>query len=253
MTRTDNHSDSELMQIGALIEAIYNLQSQEALYQKIVSVIPGFIAADRVSVTRYDETSRQIEMVALFGAVDPDGRMKLGERVSIGKDYQQYHDSVCEPVIWQPEVDAETTAGGTRPSTAGLVGQMKMKSVMNVPILRRGRIVGTLNVGSRSVDYSASDLALLKQITTLLGVAVERIAFNEIQQAANDQHRLYADHLELLNAMGEKLSLITSIDEAFESVSDCAKSLVNAVRVSYCELEPDKKNIRIIGLVGATT
>jgi diguanylate cyclase (GGDEF)-like protein len=238
------------MQIGALMEAIYHVETRDKLFKEIVSIIPDFIYSDRVSVTVYDEQSQSIWAAAMHGVEDPDGKFALGKQVKIGKNYQQYHDTVCNASIWQPD---DEQAGKSSKSTRTPLQQMKMLSVMNVPIWAHSRIIGTINVGSCTAGYTEYHLSKLDQITKLVGVAAERIAHNELQTAAGNRQRLYAEHLQLLNVLGEKLSLITSVDEAFERVSDCIKKLVNATRVSYCVLEPDRQNIKIIGLAGSTS
>ncbi len=251
MTHTDSQSGSELKQIGTLIEAIYQVDSLEELFRRIVTIVPDFIAADRVSVTLYDGQRQQVYPIASYGAEDPQGQLRVGERVSIDKHYQQYHDSVCEPTIWRPSKVEESIRSST--ATIKPLMRMQLRSVMNVPIFQHGKVVGTLNVGSKSLDYQPAELARLQQITTLVGIAAERIVHTEMEQAASLKHRLYAEHLELLNTLGEKLSLVSSIDEALGSVSDCAEILVNAIRISYCVLEPGGDNIKITGLIGATS
>lgn len=238
------------MQIGALIEAIYHVESRDMLFKEIVAIIPDFIDSDRVSVTVYDEKSQSIWAAAMHGVEDPEGKFALGRQVKICKNYQQYHDTVCEASIWQPD---DEQAGKSSKSTRTPLQQMKMLSVMNVPIWAHGRIIGTINVGSCTLGYTEYHLSKLDQITKLVGVAAERIAHNELQTAAGNRQRLYAEHLQLLNVLGEKLSLITSVDEAFERVSDCIKKLVDASRVSYCVLEQDRQHIKIIGLAGSTS
>ncbi len=64
------------------------------------------------------------------------------------------------------------------------------------------------------------------------------------------RHQLYAEHLEQLNLVAEQLALSATIPEVLDQVAVCAENLVGAKRVSYCELEPDGENIRLIGLVG---
>lgn len=141
MTRPDNQSDIELMQIGTFIEAIYHVVSRDVLFKEIVAIIPKFIDADRVSVTVYDEDRQGIWMVAMHGAADPEGKFALGKQVKICRDYQQYHDAVCKPSIWQP--DEEHTSNSSL-STRVPLQRMKMRSVMNVPIREHGRIIGTV-------------------------------------------------------------------------------------------------------------
>ena len=250
LTLADCQSETELMQVGAVIESVYHAASSEELYRSIVGILPRFFNADRASITVYHAETQEIEFVAIHGLVDTDEHMQLGKRMQIGKTYDQYHASVSTPGIWSPAVgDDNTQARSPRRSLRAL----GLQSVMNVPIYDREIIVGTLNLGAMSATFSEENLALLIQISRLIGIAAERIRINDVQAAAAIRHRLYAQHLELLNDLGEKLSLVNNTNEAFDLISDFAKELVDAVRVSYCVLEPDQESIRIIGLVGATS
>jgi diguanylate cyclase (GGDEF)-like protein len=250
LTPPDSQSEAELTQVGAVIEAVYNAASSTELYQSIVRIIPSFFSADRASVSIYHADAQEIEFVALHGLVDDDQRMQHGKRLPISKSYEQYHDSVSTPEIWSPVAESD---GDNTNVPKGSLRKLGFISVMNCPIYDRSRIVGTLNLGSKSVHFSDKDLALLVQIASLIGIAAERIRNTTVQAAAARRNRLYAEHLELLNRLGEKLSLVGETDEAFELISDCSKELVNAERVSYCVLEPDGKNIKIMGLVGNTS
>ncbi len=250
MTPTDSQSESELMQVSAVIEAVYHAASSEELYRSIVKILPKFFNADRASITVYHADTQEIEFVALNGLVDPDERMQLGKRMQINKTYEQYHANVSTPGIWSPVVnDGSPRARNPQGSLRGI----GLVSVMNAPVYDRDVIVGTLNLGSKLVHFTDANLALLVQIAKLIGIAAERIRNTNIQTAAASRQRLYAQHLELLNDLGEELSLVDDTHKAFDLISEFAKELVDAVRVSYCVLEPDQKNIRIMGLVGATS
>jgi len=246
----DCQSETELMQVGAVIEAVYHAASSEELYRSIVEILPGFFNADRASITVYHAESQEIEFVAIHGLVDTEERMQLGKRMQIGKTYEQYHAKVSTPAIWSPVEGDDNTRAGTPGSSLRDLG---LQSVMNVPIYDREIVVGTLNLATKSAIFSEENLALLTQISRLIGIAAERIRNSDVQAAAATRHRLYTQHLELLNDLGENLSLVNDTHEAFDQISEFAKQLVDAVRVSYCVLEPDQENIRIIGLVGSTS
>ncbi len=249
MTPPDTQSETELTQIGIAIEAVYNAASSTELYQSIVEIIPQFFNADRTSVSIYDADTQAIEFVALHGLVDPDRQMQHGKRMPINKSYEEYYDSVCSPSIWSPEDEVDNNGKTVK----GSLRELGLISVMNVPIYDREKIVGTINLGSQSQHYTRRNLALLIQISSLIGIAAERIRNSQMQAATTKRHRLYAEHLELLNNLGEKLSVISETYQAFELISECSKELVNAERVSYCVMEPDGKHIRIMGLVGDTS
>lgn len=70
-----------------------------------------------------------------------------------------------------------------------------IRSYVVVPLFSRGKVFGTLNVGSRAPDfYSASDVSLLEEIAKQVSLAIENAwAFEEIAQlkARLEQENLY--------------------------------------------------------------
>lgn len=253
MSETEGRYSTRSTDIGKLIEAIFLVDSADALYRCAAQFVPGILPSDRVSISIYIPEDEQLYMQALHGVADDAEELIQGKKVPLGKTYNEYQEDVKTPTIWNPADPLAMSSESRNEKVADALVAMGMISVMNVPIYVGGYIRGTLNVASKNYTYQSDELLQLQQIATLVGIALERI-FNYDEEVANAKRsRLYADHLELLNILGEKLSLSSTMIEALRDTAEFARRLVGARRVSYCELEPCKTRIKILGLIGSTT
>ena len=243
-------SDSEFMQMGALIGAICQVATTDELHQSVVSVLPQLFGNDQSSISLYSEEHQRLEIISCGETEICSDQAYNRSLTEIGMLYDEYHASVSSPVILRPN-EIQSAVG--RNTSLDILSATDMTSVLIAPVFVDEKIIGTINVLSRSALYTARELDKLVQISNIVGVALKRIHLAEIQGAATHRHRLYADHLELLNKLGEKLSLVSTMDDALADISECVKKLVNALRVSYSVLEPCGKNIRVTVLVGRSS
>ena len=247
---TPVQSESEFMQMGALIGAICQVATTDELYKSVVSVLPQVFGNDKSSISLYSEERQQLEIISSGEIEICSDQAKNSIFIETGMSYDEYHASVSLPVILRPD-EIQSAAGGN--TFIDVLSATDMASVLIAPVFVDDKILGTINVLSRSALYTARELDKLGQISNIVGIALKRTQLAEIQGAATHRHRLYADHLELLNLLGEKLSLVSTMDDALAYISECAKNLVNALRVSYSVLEPCGEKLRVTVLVGRSS
>ncbi len=238
----DKQSISELTQLSSFIETIFQVDSQDELYQSAVPFLQQLFTTDRVSIYSGHEGSQALEMVALC-----ESENSIRGISSVFADLEKYHADVGSPVICYPQEGGIYLPAGV---DVEVVPDMDMASSMLAPLCVQGEVVVTVELASQSLRYTDIELNKLLQIITILNIVLKRLRQTELQTAATHRHQLYAGHLQYLNMLGEKLSLVSNMDDALANVSDCAKRLVNAERISYCELEPCGAHVRIMALVG---
>ncbi len=241
--RMSNQAISELTQVSSLVEAIYCVDSYDELYQSILPILEELFATDRISVLTYHVTRQKLELVAMC---ESDSGSHSTKEAAL-TDIEKYHAEVRSPVICYPHEDGVVVAAGT---DVEIVPEMHMASAIITPVCVRGEVVVTVELASRSQRYTAADVCRLTQLITIVDIAANRLQQAEKQVVLVQRHQLYAEHLQCLNTLGEKLSLVSSVDDALNRIADCAEKLVNAERVSYCELEPCGTKMRIMALVG---
>ena len=239
----EDQPSTDLAKFGKLIETIFEFGSKGDLYSCVAEIVPQIVPADHVTITLYDVELRTLVIRSAYG--EQLKEFSEGEQLPTKPSYEEYAQSVSKPIIYSP---AENLSNKLDKD----LHDKQLTSVLIVPLLSGRNIIGTINVAAKSHQYTIQDQFKLEQLSALLATSISHAEVFRDSEQATVRQRLYAQHLEYLNDISEKLSRATSIDQALDLVAQCATKLVNATRVSFCELEPDRKTVKIIGLVGIT-
>lgn len=185
------HRSPELLRLLLDINnTIISNLTMEALFRSISEALCRVLACDRASLTLHDPVRDVLTVYALAGP-SPRGRIApIGSEIPrqgsvIGRVLDQkrpyrVHDLEKEPHSAPPEY---------RLADEGI------RSTVVVPLMVKGKAIGTLNVGSRQPDrYTADDTALLQEVAKQIALAVENMrAYEEIARlrALLKQENLY--------------------------------------------------------------
>lgn len=240
MTRQDS---PELFHLTKLLEIVFDARSVDDVYQGVAEVVPNIVPADHVTITLYDVAKNQLIIRSLFGDSLADRELSVGEALPARSTYAAYAESVANPIIECPR-DNLNTEINAHLHKAGI------QSILIVPLYSMGKVIGTINIGSKSYSYELKDQFRLGQIASLLGYTIAKHEQVKLTEADSARHQLYSEHLEFLNELAEELTITASVTEALDLAAQCATKLVNATRVSFCELDSKLNTVRIIGLVG---
>lgn len=232
-----------LMELGRLIETISDLDSTAEIYDCIVNFVPQVLPADHVTITHYSEVDCGINILAIYNAPDITIDLVRGQTIKSFSTYEAYSHSVCKPVIYHPAESLDHSINVSL-HDAGVI------SALVVPLISGLEIVGTINIASREHQFQEKDKYRLEKISALLATSITHtVAFQSNGQIK--RQKLYAKHLEHLNILGEQLLGADSVESALLLVARCAKELVNASRVSICELDTESDGVKVIGVVGS--
>ncbi|MBX2839310.1 MAG: EAL domain-containing protein [Gammaproteobacteria bacterium] len=231
-----------LSELGRLIETISDMGSVEEIYDHITKFIPTILPADHVTITRYRREDSCIVIQSSFDKEHVQLDLKPGKHLPSFETYQEYADNIANPIIYRPTDNLQREINQVL-HQAGIV------SVLIVPLISGLEIVGTINIGSTSHHYRQEDKFRLEKISALLAASITSTIAAKSDHLVL-RHRLYAQHLEYLNNLSEKLLAAESVDDALSLVANCAAQLVSAARVSLCELDANPDYVRIVGLVG---
>ncbi len=233
-----------LKELGKLIERISSLDSTSEIYDCIVHFIPRVLPADHVTITHYDTKEQQLAVAAVYDDEGVEVNLSVGQLLPSFSSYEIYSQSVATPIIYQPSENLDREINRQ-------LHEHGFISVLVVPLISGLEIIGTLNIASKTHGYLQEDKFRLEKISALLATSISHNRAFE-SNAPVARHRLYAQHLEHLNVLSEKLLAAESVQDAMQLVGDCAVRLVNARRVSLCELDENPAFVTIVGLVGKT-
>lgn len=237
-----------VMQLDSIIEAACQALTPDQLYQSLVNLLPEVFEADAVSISLCNHEQQSLQIRVVDSTRQSTTSAEGYQQIDIDLSHEEYLAAVSSPAIWQPQ-DIKSSDQISR--TLSSVAELDGATALVAPLMHQGKMIGTLNLASKSVAYGKTELDKFTQVSRLTIVALKRMHQSNILSAAKQRrHRLYAEHLEHLNVLGERLSLVSTIDDALADITVCARQLVNALRVSYCVLESDGKHARVSSLFG---
>ncbi len=242
MSSTDSSSSHLCDILGQLILRVCTAQSEAEIYTAVAKNLPLLIPADRVSVALLTPTKDEIEVFALEGLI-----LELPQGACIPCTNQTH---IGHTILTQQPTLATATKDSAYPDLAHLANE-GLVSTIKAPLLVSGEALGTLNVGSCQDElYGDADLAILTQIAALMATNIERLRLIQAAQASSARHQDYAERLEILNVIGQRLSSAITEECTFNIVADAIEQLLGADRVSYVIPNPDGVSCQILALMG---
>ncbi len=167
---------------------IANLE-REALFAALAEALRQVVAFDRASLTLHDPARDVLRVYALAEGSPPKGFVPVGtEFPRQGSHLQAVFDEM-RPLV-RRDLEKEPRSG-----LEDRLFQDGIRSYIAVPLMAKGRVIGTLNVGSPGPDrYSEEDAAFLVRVATQVAPAIENmLCYEEIAalKARLEQENIY--------------------------------------------------------------
>ncbi len=168
--------------------AIIATLDRDALFKAIAGEIQKAIAFDRTGITLYDPASDHFRIYALETTAPPASLPRGADIPRQGSGMGWAFDHL-EPLIRPNLPDNLVFFEDTHFLAEGL------RSVVYLPLMTRGKVLGTFQVASRSPSrYSGDDLAFLSGVAKQVALALDNVlAYEEIAQlkARLEQENVY--------------------------------------------------------------
>jgi sigma-B regulation protein RsbU (phosphoserine phosphatase) len=202
---TDQDRLTTLFDLGRQVTAVLNL---EELLQKIPQFIERLMDFQAFAVYLLDEKRQELSVAYSIGYprdVARSLRIKVGEALT-GAAVAEGQPVLVNDVLNDPRyIEA---VPGTR-------------SELVVPLRRKGRVLGALNVCSPNPNqFSEDDVLLLRQFAAHVSVAIENARLFE-------REREYAEMLETLADIGREVASILDPDELLRRIAHLAKRVIH--------------------------
>jgi sigma-B regulation protein RsbU (phosphoserine phosphatase) len=201
---TDQDRLATLFDLGRQVTSVLNL---EELLPKIAELIARLIEYQAFAVHLLDEKKGELSIAYSVGY--PESALKL--RVKVGEALTGTAVAEGQPVLVN-DVTADPRYLEAVPG---------MGAELVVPLRRKGRILGALNVLSQHKNqFTEADVQLLRQFATHVAVAIENAQLFE-------QQRQYAETLETLAEIGREVASILDLDEVLTRTAQLIKRVVH--------------------------
>jgi phosphoserine phosphatase RsbU/P len=204
-TPTDTELLSTLFELGREVTSVLDL---EELLAKIPQLIARLTRFSAFSVYLLDDRRKELRIAYAVGYpadASPNMRLKVGQGV-VGAAVQEGRPILVNDIRREPRY-----RGPLR----------NMLSQLAVPLRRKGRVIGALNLLNEAGGaFTSQDEALLRQFAAHVAVAIENARLFESE-------RLHIDTLETLAEIGREMSSILDLDALLTRIANLTKRLVD--------------------------
>lgn len=179
-------SIEQLRRIESVTDSTLAHLDAEALLDELLDRVREFLDADTVAVLLLDEKAGRLAAMAARGLEE---EVRQGFRISIGEGFAGRVAAEKRPVILD-RVDHETVRNA-------LLRTKGLRSLLGVPLLAHGELLGVLHVGSRSEHaFDEADAQLLQLVGDRVALALlARRSESERTAAVALQHSLVPERL----------------------------------------------------------
>src|SRR3954467_2422887 len=203
ITDTDLHST--LFELGREVTSVLDLAD---LLEKIPQLIARLTRFSAFAVYLLDEQRQELHIAYAVGYpqdVVRTLRMKVGQGV-VGAAVEQGRPILVNDIHNEPR----------------FMGPLRnMASQLAVPMRRKGRVIGALNLLSEYTGaFTSSDEALLRQFAAHVAVAIENARLFRSE-------RHYNETLETLAEIGREMSSILDLDVLLTRIASLTKRVVD--------------------------
>src|SRR6187455_3455091 len=201
----DSELLSTLFELGREVTAVLDL---EELLAKIPQLIARLTKFSAFSVYLLDEKRQELRIAYAVGYPDaalPNMRLRVGQGV-VGAAVEEGRPILVNDITQEPRYK-----GPLR----------NMLSQLAVPMRRKGRVIGALNLLSESEGaFTSQDELLLRQFAAHVAVAIENARLFRSE-------RHYVDTLETLAEIGREMSSILDLDALLTRIASLTKRLID--------------------------
>jgi sigma-B regulation protein RsbU (phosphoserine phosphatase) len=200
---TDTELLSTLFELGREVTSVLDL---DELLAKIPQLIARLTRFSAFSVYLLDEKRQELQIAYAVGYPEDvsNVRLPMGQGV-VGTAVAEGRPILVNDIRREPRY-----RGPLR----------NMLSQLAVPIRRKGRVIGALNLLEEAEGaFSAQDEALLRQFAAHVAVAIENARLFETE-------RHYVETLETLAEIGREMSSILDLDQLLTRIASLTKRLV---------------------------
>ena len=209
------HAD-RLRTLHEIDQAILEARSPEAIAEAALHHLRMLIPCSRASATTYDLSAQEPEATVL--AVDSDHRLLL----NAGKTFQPDPEMVAG-LRNGVEIRVPDTRKISDPVSADrLVIEEGIRSFLNVPLIARGELIGSLTLGSEEPDaFGEEEIEIAREVAGPLAIALQQARLYE--EARRHAGRM-ASVVRVGQALGTTLDIAKLYEIAYEQIGNLLDS-----------------------------
>ena len=156
-------AEERLRRIESVTDAALAQLSVDDLLAELLGRVQGLLQVDTVAVLLLDVHAEQLVATAARGL---EAEVRQGVRIPVGRGFAGRVAAEKKPVILS-QVDHTTVLNP-------ILWQHGIRSLLGVPLLTSGKVVGVLHVGTRGArQFTADDVRLLQMVADRVASAIQ--------------------------------------------------------------------------------
>ena len=207
----------------------------DEVYEKFALELKKLVDFDRASINVIDQEASTATLKYLFGPARPGHTVGTVNSIQ-GSENQTV--LATGQILLRKDVTAVRYAADLGHARNGL------RSTVRVPLISKGRIIGTLSLRSKQVDaYGPREQAILERLATQIAPALENARLHEEQIEAEQE-------MALADEVGRIVTTTLNIDEVYEKFALELKKLVDFERINIKLVDLEANNYTLKYLFG---
>jgi serine phosphatase RsbU (regulator of sigma subunit)/anti-sigma regulatory factor (Ser/Thr protein kinase)/putative methionine-R-sulfoxide reductase with GAF domain len=214
-----NAADARLQHLSALTEAALAHLDLDDLLETLLTRIRAILAADTAAVLLLDTDSQELVARAAKGLEE---EVEQGVRIPFGGGFAGRIAAERRP-IFLPEVTAATVVNP-------ILIEKGLASMLGVPLLVEGDVIGVLHVGSLTPrEFGADDAELLQLAGDRIALAIDHARLYESERRARTEAERQAHELRQLQEIsGVALGGLSLDQEVLPGMLERIRDVMNA-------------------------
>ena len=236
---TDVERSRTLLEIN---NAVISNLTRDSLFQAIATALRQVVPFDRIAMFLHDPAKNVLRLSLLQSAL-PVGPYAVGLEWPLGESHPGW---VFEH---QRRLIRRDLGAGREFATEDLLLAEGLRSFVVVPLVARGRSIGTLNLNSAAPNqYSEADAAFLQEVGNQVALAVENMQAYEEINALNQRITASADRSRTLLEINNAIISSLSRDTLFRAIAQGLRRVVPFDRTAIFLHDPDRDVLRLFVL-----
>jgi GAF domain-containing protein/anti-sigma regulatory factor (Ser/Thr protein kinase) len=224
----------ELAEVQRVTDAALTHLALDDLLAELLDRIAEILHADTAAILLLDEEAGVVVARAAKGIEE---EVEQGVRIPLGRGFAGRVAAERRP-IFLPDVDHADVLNP-------ILRQKGIRSLLGVPLLVEGRVLGVLHVGSLTPrEFTDSDRDLLQLAADRAALAIDHARLYEDERAARERAERAAEILAAVQRVTDAALAYLSIEDLLDELLIRTRDILHADTAAILLLESDGKMLR---------